>query len=356
MSSRSLIRERPLGRASRSRAGTGPTVEWGPRSRGAHDIDPSEPRLQGFLLFAFGGFMAQLVDGSLGMSYGVTATSILFAVGISPAMTSASVHLAEIGTAAASGMAHYKLGNIDRRIVLTIGLPGAIGAFIGATVLTGIATAAARPWMALVLLMLGCYVLVRFTAFRSGVRKSGGFASTGSRWLIPLGALAGFLDATGGGGWGPVSTSTLLSTGKYEPRKVIGSVDAAELLIGTAATGGFLIGFGGSGLPWATAGALLAGGVVAAPIAAWLVRIMPMRVVGVAAGGMVISSNAPIVLEALGVRPSALLYLALISIWVGALGFVAHRTLVERRLTKAAASTQAPTEAPVPVREPEPVG
>src|SRR5918998_1259879 len=117
------------------------------------------------ILLALAGFGAQLMDGALGMGYGVTSTTLLLIVGLSPAAASASVHLAEVGTTLVSGLSHWRFGNVDWRAVLKIGIPGAIGAFAGATFLSGLSTETAAPLMSIILLVLGLYILVRFTTF-----------------------------------------------------------------------------------------------------------------------------------------------------------------------------------------------
>ncbi len=308
--------------------------------------------MQAFLLFALGGFFAQLIDGSLGMAYGATSTTILFAAGLTPALTSASVHLAEIGTAAASGLSHYKLGNVDLRIVMVMGVPGAVGAFLGATALSNLSTAFAEPWMAAVLLALGIYVLVRFT-FRSVRRR--GTTGISPRLLAPLGLVAGFLDATGGGGWGPVSTPTLLSTGKVEPRKVVGSVDTSELLIGLAASAGFLMALGHSGLSWPVVGGLLLGGIIAAPLAAYLVRIVPTRLIGVGAGGVIVLTNLRTLVTALElpVTTAWSIYAVTAVVWATALVQALRR--VRRGPVEGSAAAAAEQEERVePARQAEP--
>src|SRR5918996_5670216 len=216
------------------------------------------------------GFLAQLVDGALGMAYGATSSTLLLAAGLSPATASASVHLAELGTTAVSGLSHWRFGNVDWRTVRRIGIPGAIGAFVGAVVLSSISADIAKPWMAGILLALGIYILLRFSLGRSPRAKGRPYVR--GRYLAPLGLGAGFIDATGGGGWGPVATPTILATGKYEPRKVIGSVDTSEFLVAFAASLGFLLSLGSQGVAYRYVAALLVGGVVAAPIGAWLVR------------------------------------------------------------------------------------
>ena len=296
--------------------------------------------VQSFLIFALGGFLAQLVDGSLGMAYGVTSTTILLTAGLTPALTSASVHLAEIGTSVASGLSHWKFGNVDWKVVLTLGVPGAVGAFFGATALSKLSTESAEPWMSAVLLVLGAYVLLRF-ALRPVRRRQ--LTGISPKLVAPLGLVAGFVDATGGGGWGPVSTPTLLSTGKVEPRKVVGSVDTSELLISLAASGGFLISLDDTGLSWTTVAALLLGGVVAAPLAAYLVRIVPMRMIGVGAGGLIVLTNAQTLLKAVGLSgtPTAAVYAVIVVAWVVALTVTIRGVLRERRADAATAEVSA---------------
>lgn len=249
------------------------------------------------LVLAVVGFAAQLVDGSLGMGYGVTSTSLLLVAGLTPAMASASVHLAELGTNVASGVSHWRLGNVDWKLVGRLGVPGAIGAFAGATVLSQISTAAAKPAMAGVLGLLGMYILLRY-AFRPPATSSARTSPHRARFLVPLGLTGGFVDASGGGGWGPVATTTLLSAGKTAPRTVIGSVDTSEFLVSFAASLGFVVNLGLLGIDWGIVAALLIGGLLAAPLAAWLVARIPARIMGVAVGGLIIMTNLKTLFDA----------------------------------------------------------
>ncbi|CAA9248851.1 MAG: Sulfate transporter, CysZ-type [uncultured Blastococcus sp.] len=242
------------------------------------------------VLLALVGLGAQLVDGSLGMAYGVTSTTLLLAIGTNPAAASATVHFAEIGTSLMSGLAHWKFGNVDWKVVARIGLPGAVGAFAGATVLSTLSTAVAAPVMSLILVTLGAYILVRFTL--RGIDRRNLGKPMRKRFLSPLGLVAGFVDATGGGGWGPVGTPAILASGRMEPRKVIGSIDTSEFLVAVAASLGFLLALGSQGVDATWAIGLLAGGLVAAPIAAWLVRHIPPRLLGALVGGMIVLTNS----------------------------------------------------------------
>jgi uncharacterized membrane protein YfcA len=241
------------------------------------------------IVLALAGLGAQLVDGSLGMGYGVTSTTLLLALGTNPAAASATVHLAEIGTNLASGLSHWRFGNVDWKVVAKIGVPGAVGAFVGATVLSNLSTEVAAPVMSLILLALGVYLLVRFTL--RGIDKRHLGKPMRKRFLGPLGLAAGFIDATGGGGWGPVSTPAILASGRMEPRKTIGSIDTSEFLVSMAASLGFFFALGSQGINLFWVLGLLAGGLVAAPLAAWLVRYVPPRLLGAGVGGMIILTN-----------------------------------------------------------------
>ncbi|HEY0000692.1 MAG TPA: sulfite exporter TauE/SafE family protein, partial [Actinoplanes sp.] len=245
--------------------------------------------MQKLLLLALVGLGAQLVDGSLGMAYGVTSTTLLLAIGANPAAASATVHLAEIGTTLVSGVSHWRFGNIDWGVVWKIGVPGAIGAFAGATFLSSLSTETAAPLMSIILLTLGLYVLTRFTLV--GLPKGHLGKPLRKRFLAPLGFVGGFVDSTGGGGWGPVGTPAILASGRLEPRKTIGSIDTSEFLVAIAASVGFIVGIGSAGVNFTWVIALLLGGMVAAPAAAWLVRHIPPRVLGSAVGGIIILTN-----------------------------------------------------------------
>ena len=284
------------------------------------------------ILLSLVGLAAQLVDGGLGMAYGVTTTTLLLMLGTNPAAASATVHLAEIGTTLASGTAHWRFGNVDWRVVLRVGVPGAVGAFLGATVLSSIDAEVARPVTATILLVLGVYLLARFT--RTGMRTDRLGQPLRRRFLTPLGLFAGFLDATGGGGWGPVGTPALLASGRMEPRKVVGSISASEFLVALAASLGFLVGLGHQGINPTWVLALLAGGVVAAPIAAFLVRVVPARLLGVAVGGLIVLTNARTLLRSEAIDAGdvtrSLVYAVIVAVWLGAVSYVVAALRVSR--------------------------
>ena len=294
--------------------------------------------MRSIILLAIVGLAAQLVDGSLGMAYGVTSTTLLLAVGISPALASASVHIAEVGTTLASGVSHWRFGNVDWKKVGWLAVPGGIGAFLGAVVLVSVITAeAAEPIIAIFLFSLGLYILARFSFRRR--EKPVNVRPIRGTFLAPLGLVAGFLDAAGGGGWGPISTPTLLSSGRMEPRKIVGTVDTSEFVVAFCASVGFLLTLSFAEVPWGVVGALLVGGIIAAPIAAWVVRILPMRVLGTAVGGVILVTNMRTFLETLGVSggPALVIYTLIVVVWGAALY---HSITVNRQETKAVAEGQ----------------
>jgi uncharacterized protein len=289
------------------------------------------------VLLALVGLGAQLVDGSLGMAYGVTSTTLLLAIGTNPAAASATVHLAEIGTTLVSGFAHWRFGNVDWKVVAKIGVPGAVGAFAGATFLSSLSTDAAAPIMSILLLGLGVYILARFTTF--GLPKHNLGKPLRKRFLAPLGLVAGFVDSTGGGGWGPVGTPAILASGRLEPRKTIGSIDTSEFLIAVAASAGFLVGIGSAGIDFTWVFALLIGGVIAAPIAAWLVRHLPPRILGSAVGGVIVLTNLRTLLNSDWIDASDgvayAVYAVVLAVWAAAITHSVRAHLADRRQERA---------------------
>lgn len=247
------------------------------------------------------GFAAQLVDGSMGMGYGVTSSTLLLLAGFAPAVASASIHLAEVTTSVVSGIAHGRLGNVDRRMALLLALPGAAGAFVGATLLASLPADRVKPWVSAVLLALGFSILLRYARRRAPAAT----APPGPLFLIGLGLGGGLLDAIGGGGWGPVVTTTLLARSAVLPRLVIGSVSLSEIAVAVAATAGFALTMGWETFAWQWVVALMAGGVVAAPVAAWTVRRVQRSTLGVMVGGTILLTNARYLLAWAGAAPLA---------------------------------------------------
>ncbi|HEY4553945.1 MAG TPA: sulfite exporter TauE/SafE family protein [Bacillaceae bacterium] len=271
------------------------------------------------IILALIGLAAQLVDGSLGMAYGVTSTSLLLMFGIAPAVASASVHMAEVVTTAASGVSHIRFGNVDKQVVYKLIIPGSIGAFLGACFLGSIPGDIIKPYVSVFLLLLGVYVIYRFL-FRFNPSKQLAKKKWGNKQFMPLGFIAGFFDATGGGGWGPIATPVLLTGNKMEPRKVIGSVDTSEFAIAVSSTLGFLLTLGWNQIHLQWVLALMIGGVIAAPIAAWLVKIIPTNLLGTLVGGIIIITNIRTLLGALNVSHtmSVYTYVSLIILWLAA--------------------------------------
>jgi uncharacterized membrane protein YfcA len=280
------------------------------------------------VVLGFVGLLAQLIDGALGMAYGVTSTTLLLTAGVAPAAASASVHLAEVGTTLASGTAHWRFGNVDWRTVGLMTVPGGIGAFLGAVVLSNLPAEVAVPFIATFLFLLGLYILVRFATRtfppRPGNRRLPWF------FLSPLGGFAGFMDAVGGGGWGPIGTPALLSSGRLEPRKVVGSVDTGEFLVALGASAGFLLSLSSSAIDFRWVAALLAGGLIAAPVAAWLVKRLPARILGSAVGSVILLTNANTFAETLGVSGTALAG-ALLVLAIVAIVSVTSAVMIHRR-------------------------
>ncbi len=218
-----------------------------------------------FLLFVAVGFVAQMIDGAIGMAYGLTATSVLVSLGTHPAIASASVHAAEVFTTGASGLAHWRLNNVDARLMARLALPGIVGGVAGALLASALPMQIIRPLVSAYLLGMGGLILWR--AWRPPEARPG-------RPVTLLGLGGGFLDAAGGGGWGPIVTSTLIGRGNV-PRIAIGSTNAAEFFVTLAITAAF---FTAIGLElWQAILGLVVGGVLAAPFAALVARHVPAR-------------------------------------------------------------------------------
>ena len=269
-------------------------------------------------VFALAGGMAQLIDGTLGMGFGITSATALLYMGVAPVTASAATHAAKLPTTLISGLSHWREGNVDTAILLRLAVPGAAGGFLGAVVLTNISLASAKSWMSGLLIFFGLMIFARFGL---GVRliptPQGGHTA---RWLSPIGLLGGFVDATGGGGWGPVVTPSLMTVTRREPRKVVGTVNAAEFVVAVSVSFGFLTGAAQHGIPWLPVIGLVIGGVIMAPIAARLAGRLPHAPMGTMVGGLVVVVNAVTVIAALGGLPGwvdALLLLLAVTVTVG---------------------------------------
>ncbi len=281
-------------------------------------------------VFMFGlvGAAAQFVDGLLGMGFGITSATLLTVLGYSAVAASAGTHAAKVGTTFVSGISHWHAGNVDKRVLAVIAIPGAIGAFLGAVVLTNIAMDGARVWMASILALMGVIIVLRF-GFGKNLIPS---FNARTRHLWPVGLIGGFVDATGGGGWGPVATPSLMTLTKHAPHRVVGTVNTAEFIVAVAASMGFLVGAGESGIPWLAVIGLIAGGAITAPIAARLAHRAPREMLGVFVGTMVLISNWAIFAKLLGV-PGAVAVVGVVALVVagGIIGVRAHRREMSAR-------------------------
>ncbi|MCP8968334.1 sulfite exporter TauE/SafE family protein [Ectobacillus ponti] len=244
------------------------------------------------LTFALVGFLAQLIDGSLGMGYGLSSSTLLLTFGVAPAVASATIHLAEIATTAASGISHWKFGNVEWRTLYLLTIPGAAGAFLGASFLSQVSGAAVKPYISLFLLGLGLYIVCK-----SFTRRNIQPRSLTKGKSILLGLFAGFADSTGGGGWGAIATPVLLSA-SHDPRKAIGTVSASEFAVSVAASLGFLASLNWNVLNGYWILTLMGSGIVAAPLAAFLVRKLPAKILGPLTGICIILLNMHILLRA----------------------------------------------------------
>ena len=214
------------------------------------------------------GFAAQMVDGALGMAFGVISNTLLVAVmGVPPAIASQRVHLVECFTTATSGLSHLAHGNIDRRLFFRLLIPGVTGGVFGAYVLSSLDAGVVKPFVLLYLACIGIYLFIRGVFHPPKFREA--------KMIAPLGLAGGFLDAAGGGGWGAVVTSNLLIQGE-DPRKVVGTVNAVEFFLTMAVSAAFIFNLGFADLAGPTLG-LLIGGLLAAPIGAWAAKHFPAK-------------------------------------------------------------------------------
>jgi uncharacterized membrane protein YfcA len=248
--------------------------------------------LEPILIWALVGFLAQVIDGTIGMAYGVVSTSVLITLGINPALASASVHTAEIFTTLSSGSFHFRFGNVDRKIALYIITSGVIGGIAGAYIATSMmGVKPLRAIVSFILLCMGFTILYKF-AFKN--KKYLRAKEPSPRLLVPLGCIAAFIDALGGGGWGPITTTTLVAN-NVKPNLAIGSVNFSEFFITTAITVTFLALIGPERVDWLIILGLTTGGVVCAPIGPWICKRLPQRILGLMVGTTVVMLNIRII-------------------------------------------------------------
>ena len=233
-----------------------------------------------FLVFVLVGFIAELIDGSLGMAYGVTSTTFLLSLGLPPATASASVHASEIVTTATSGFFHLRFGNVKKEIVLRLLIPGVIGGVTGAYLLTEMPVSIIKPIVTAYLILMGSVIVYK------AIRPLRGESHTP---MVPLGLIGGFFDAIGGGGWGPIVTSTLVARGN-QPRFVVGSVNLAEFFVTVSESIAFFLTIGL--VHWKIIVGLMAGGVVAAPVAAIVAKRLPVKPFMIIVGLLIILTSA----------------------------------------------------------------
>lgn len=224
-----------------------------------------------FWIYLAIGFAAQIVDGALGMAYGTLSTSILLATGLPPVLASASVHTAQFFTTGIAAASHAYFKNIDRVILIVLSIAGICGGMIGATLLTKADGDFIKPWIAAYLLLLGLSIIWKFINAHKRLLPP---LIHRKRYISALGFLGGLLDSIGGGGWGPIVTSNLIAHNE-PPRQVIGSVNAAEFFVKTAIAGVFIAALGFQ-FHQIVLG-LLVGGIIAAPLGAFLLRFVPTR-------------------------------------------------------------------------------
>lgn len=237
------------------------------------------------LIYVLVGFVAQTIDGALGMAYGVSSNTFLLSVGIPPAAASASVHMAEVVTTGISGFAHWKLGNVDWKLVRRLLITGVLGGVVGAYLLTSIDGDIIKPYIAAYLLLMGGLIL--YKAFTLQPRtKPDEYHGPRVSWL---GLVGGFCDAIGGGGWGPVVTSTLVARGKY-PRTTIGSVNFSEFFVTFAESVTFVLALSFSEY-WQIILGLLIGGGLAAPLAARVTKKLPIKTLMIMVGALIIITS-----------------------------------------------------------------
>ena len=256
------------------------------KSRGSTGVEseifPSILADPGLLLtFVLVGFVAQLIDGALGMAFGVISNTLLISFGVPPAAASASVHVIKNFTGAVSAVSHVAHRNVDWRLFWRLLLPAVVGGVIGAVLLTRMDAAVAKPIVLSYLAAIGVYLLVRALRAPPLERRP--------KVVEPLGFAGGFLDAAGGGGWGPVVTSNLLVQGA-NPRLVVGTVNTSELFLALAISGAFLVTIGFDAFGTAAVG-LLIGGVAAAPLGAWVAKkVSPKLLLGMVGGVLTLTS------------------------------------------------------------------
>jgi uncharacterized protein len=307
--------------------------------------------MQNLVAFAIAGFAASFVDGALGMGFGPTGSSILLASGLAPAAVSTSVNLAKVATGLAAAISHWRFRNIDRGLVLRLALPGCVGAVIGATVLSNVSGATLRPLLAALLTLIGLRILFRFAKYQPPAAP---VSEPGKPETIPafdqrgvgVAGLCGGITNGMIGAWGPVVTPFLLHRG-VQPRYAIGSVNTAEVFVAAMSAFSLIASVGRGGFSLPVVGVMLLGGVLAAPAAAWLIRYIPARPMGIAVASLLLLTNARDLSAWAGLGKSAWIW----AVYAGIVAVIGLTVIAARRVTARASSAPArlPAEpAPVP--------
>lgn len=292
------------------------------------------------VLVAVAGFFASMVDGALGMGFGPTSSSILLSTGISPAAVSTTVNLAKVATGLVAAISHWRFDNIDRSLVIKLAWPGALGALIGTTILANVDGDDLRPFLAMLLMAVGFRILFRFSqalprANQNNERDeiTGEIPSFDQRGVEIAAATGGITNGLVGA-WGPVVTPFLLQRG-LAPRYSIGSVNTAEIAVAVVSAGSLVTSLGGKGLEIGVVLAMLGGGVLAAPLAAYVVRFLPPRLLGLAVSGLLLLTQT---------RELATAYDFPGSRWIAYLGVpvLVGLALIRPRLTRRIQQARAP--------------
>lgn len=236
-------------------------------------------------LFILVGFLAQMIDGCLGMAYGVSSNSFLLTIGVPPATASASIHAAEVFTTAVSGISHWRFGNVNFNLVKKLAIPGVLGGIVGAYLLVQLPGDVIKPYVSAYLVLMGLRIIWKAFGKRHEVNEDEDEISTRIP-LTPLGLIGGLFDAIGGGGWGPVVTTTLMADGTT-PRKVIGSVNLTEFFVTFAEAVTFLLTLGYLQF-WKVIVGLVIGGTIAAPFGAYLTKRMPAKLMMILVGSLIV--------------------------------------------------------------------
>ncbi len=260
--------------------------------------------MENLLFVGLAGFFASMVDGALGMGFGPTSSTLLLSSGISPAAVSTTVNLAKVATGIVAGVSHWRFENIDRRLVIKLAWPGAVGAIIGTTILANVDGDDLRPILAILLMAVGLRILFRFsqslpkettnhetsessTNDRSTKHKSTNKAPAFDERGVKTAAMTGGITNGLVGAWGPVITPFLLQRG-IPPRYSIGSVNTAEVAVAFVSAGSLITSLGSKGIELGVMLAMLGGGVAAAPLAAYVVRFLPPRLLGLSVSGLLL--------------------------------------------------------------------